>query len=466
MGVASYDCYTNSNTNEVSGYATYNGSFDMPSVTSQSNNGFRSKVWSNSSNDCSFGTCSVNSNCRTEAETSNMATCLSQASSNDYTMNYRCYGTSGSNNTITKVDNSNYRKQYELGSFDSTSNQWSTGSCKNASSNYLECRTQPDVDAEVAWKTSNNWQCYNYNIGRVEATTDWNKNYQMIADFNNISESNQGICTSSTASNCRKQEDVIAQSNCLNSNQYHCWESTYTVLPSNVLRQFTQTTDKNKNYTPQYTNTTDTGYVTQSNFDSNCTTSNCISYYNALNSVNVVCSNDRSTCYKEGTASSNQFGDEVSWSIVYDSNALFGHYSTRVVDDGSNIKCVRRDNCDTQSNVCESKSNTCYIQPTYNSNNSNNFFDMSSNTYQTSRFDDGTSNCVAPSTCTTLPYCSYMTVDTSSGSNFDWNQIDQNDCSEPANGKRYRWTLESSTIGSVSNPSSNVSTSNAWIQVN
>ena len=175
-----------------------------------------------------------------------------------------------------------------------------------------------------------------------------------------------------------------------------------------------------------------------------------------------------------GQASSNQFGDQVSWSIVYDSRGRFGQYNTRVNDEGSNyIKCIKRGEgqCSTQSTVCEGQSNKCYLQPSYNSNNSTNFFDRSSSTnyeYRPSAVDTDGSNCVAPNSCITLPYCSYMTVDTSSGSNYFSGTIGGTDCSGNVNyGKKYRWTLESVSKDVVSNPSgytdeSNLMNSNMW----
>ena len=508
-GVLSYACYTNENTNESNGYATYNGSEQMPSVSSQSSGG-QSKTWSAQSNaDGSIGQCSVNSNCRTETETSDMATCLSQTDSNDYRNNYRCYGTTGSNDTISKVDNSNYKNKYQLGSFNSD-NEWSTGSCRQAHSNYSECRTKPDVETEVAWKNSNNWQCHTYSNGEVNALEEWNKNYERIGEFGDITESNQGIGVSTTSSNCRKEEDVEAQRNCLNTNQYDCWKvRTSNLDNSNVIRNYNRNWNSNdrgnneldwqfnefittsphvdgmKRYGTIYTiqnkhytvidDTTSDDYVNKTSFESNCSemSSNCETRQSAISNLTAYCeSNDvRSNCYEMGQASNNQFGDQVSWSIVYDSNNGFGQYNTRVHDDANYIKCMKReeDQCSTQSTVCEGQSNKCYIQPSYNSNNSSNFFDRSSSTnyeYRPSAVDTDGSNCVAPNSCVTLPYCSYMTVDTSSGTSFYWNQIGQNDCSEPSEGKRYRWTLESSKKRSVRNPSREVSDMNAWIPVN
>jgi hypothetical protein len=478
-GVASYACYTNTATNEVGGYATYSGSEELPSVSYSGITGSSSKVWSNTSNDDdSFGTCTVDNTCRTVAETSNMAACLTQANSNDYTMNYKCYGTSGSNTGIQSQSNGNYRKQYQVGSFDYTSNVWTTGTCSNAYSNYTDCRTKADVDAEVAWKNTGNWQCYTYSNGEVNALEQWNKNYEVNNDFPTMS--NKGIGTSTTSDFCRKQEDAEAQSNCLNSNQYSCWDEQESNLDSNIIMQFSKQDTKYKNYTevPSTSNAVYAG-MSRDDFDQNYCTSNddCTNSNEALTDITSFCEADniRSTCYKEGTASSNPFGDEVSWSIVYDSNQQFGQYSTRVINGPSNIKCEERENCDTQSNVCESKSNKCYTpQPTYSPDSNTNFFDMTSPSnfnYQSSMLDSTSSNCIADSECVTLPYCSYMAVETNDSNNFVWSNIGQNDCSEPGEGKRYRWTLETNSVAAVTTPRDYTSTdvdtnSNHWRPVN
>jgi hypothetical protein len=469
-GVSSYDCYTNTGTNEVNGFATYSGAEELLSVSSQKGSG-RSKVWSNTSNDDgSFGTCTVDDTCRTVAETSNMAACLSQTNSNDYTNNYLCYGTSGTNTGISSVSKSNYRNKYQVGSFDSNDNQWTNGNCSNAYSNYTDCRTKADVDAEVAWKTTDNWQCHTYSNGEVNALEQWNKNYVKLTGFPTID--NQGIGLSNIALFCRKQEDAEAQSNCLNTNQYDCWDQQDS--NGQILMHFSKSSsDVNKIYNLP-TSTQDDTYAGMSNFDSNCTSNDdCTSRGDAYITVSNYCtaSTIRSTCYKEGTASSNSFGDEVSWSIVYDSNQLFGQYSTRVQTGSNNIKCVERaeGECSSKSNVCESKSNKCYTPlPTYSPDSNTNFFDMSSPsnfTYQSSMFDSTSSNCIADnSECTTLPYCSYMAVETNNSNEFVWDNIGLNDCSEPGEGKRYRWTLETNSVEAVRNP--NISNSNHWRQVN
>ena len=80
---------------------------------------------------------------------------------------------------------------------------------------------------------------------------------------------------------------------------------------------------------------------------------------------------------------------------------------------------------------------------------------------------DNGSNCVAPTGCSNIPYCSYVQVETSSGSNFDASEIDQTDCdTDPGNGKRYLWTLESSSVDAIQNPSSNTEYDRDWIPVN
>ena len=472
-GVSSYDCYTNTGTNEVNGFATYSGAEELPSVSYSQRSSDRSKVWSNTSNDDgSFGTCTVDDTCRTVAETSNMATCLSQTNSNDYTNNYLCYGTSGTNTGISNVSKSNYRNKYQVGSFDSNDNQWTNGTCSNAYSNYTDCRTKADVDAEVAWKTTNNWQCHTYSNGEVNALQKWNKIYKENTGFPTLS--NQGIGKSTTSEFCRKQADAEAQSNCLNTNQYDCWDQQDS--NGQILMHFSKSSsDVNKIYNLP-TSTQDDTYAGMSNFDSNCTSNDdCTSRDDALSNVRGHCeaTNVRSTCYKEGTASSNPFGDEVSWSIVYDSNQLFGQYSTRVQTGSNNIKCVERaeGECSSKSNVCESKSNKCYTPlPTYSPDSNTNFFDMSSPsnfTYKSSMLDSTSSNCIADnSECTTLPYCSYMAVETNNSNEFVWGDIGNNDCSEPSEGKRYRWTLETNSVEAVSNPALYTSNSDHWRQVN
>ena len=468
-GVASYACYTNIGTNEVDGYATYSGYEELPSVSYSEITGSNSKVWSNTSNDDgSFGTCTVDGTCRTVAETSNMAACLTQANSNDYTMNYKCYGTSGSNSNISSVGKSNYRKQYQVGSFDNTSNVWTNGTCGEAHSNYRDCRTKADVDAEVDWKTTNNWQCHTYSNGKVNALEHWNKNYEV----NTIFSTDSNIGTKSYTDECRKQADAEAQSNCLNTNQYFCWEDQGS--SDNILMHFRKSSsDVNKIYTVP-TSTRASNYVDQIEFANNCASSNCTSSNDAYDTVREHCeaSNVRSTCYKEDTALINGFNDEVSWSIVYDSNSDFGQYSTRVIPNDDHIKCEERVNCDTQIDVCESKSNKCYTQPTYYSLDSNtNFFDMTSKNYQLSTLDSTGNKCVASSDCVTLPYCSYMTVETNNSNQFVWSDIGKNDCSDPSEGKRYRWTLETNSVASASNPASYSNTvddtnSNHWRPVN
>jgi hypothetical protein len=477
-GVASYDCYTNTNTNESNDFATYSGAEELPSVSSQKGSG-RSKVWSNTSNDDgSFGTCTVDDTCRTVAETSNMATCLTQVDSNDYTNNYRCYGTSGTNTGISNVSKSNYRNKYEVGSFDSNRNVWSSdGTCYEAHSNYIDCRTKADVDAEVAWKTSNNWQCHTYSNGEVNALEQWNKNYEV----NTVFTTDSNIGTKSYTSECRKKEDSEAYKECVTTKQYSCWEDQGSNVDSNIKKQYSKQDTKNKNYTELSTTSNDSyAAMTRSNFDDNCATSDCKSMNDALTNVTNHCqaSNIRSTCYKDGTASSNQFGDEVSWSIVYDSitNPNFEQYSTRVVETADHIQCVERaeGECSSKSNVCESKSNKCYTLPTtYDSNASSNFFDMTSPsnfTYQSSMLDSSGSNCV-PNNCVTLPYCSYITVETNNSNEFVWDNIGVNDCIEPSDGKRYRWTLETNSDAAASNPGIFIDTddtrnSGHWRQVN
>ena len=468
-GVASYDCYTNTGTNEVNGYATYSGTDELPSVSSQKGSG-RSKVWSNSNNgDGTFGTCTVDDTCRTLAETSNMAACLTQANSNDYTMNYQCYGTSGTNTGISSESNGNYRKQYQVGSFDNNTNQWSSdGPCYEAHSNYRDCRTKADVDAEVAWKTTANWQCYTYSNGDVNALEQWNKNYEV----NNGFSTNSNIGTKSYTDECRKQEDASAYEDCVTDNQYFCWKDQGSDLESNIKKQFSKQNTKNKNYTEVATTSNDRyADMSRADFDDNCTTSDCTSSNQALSTITIFCesSSERSTCYKDGTASSNPFGDEVSWSIVYDSNSNFGQYSTRVIQNDDHIQCEERNTCDTQSNVCDSKSNKCYTQPTFSSDSNTNFFDMTSNNYKSSILDSSGSNCVPD--CVTLPYCSYMAVETNDSNEFVWGDIGKNDCSDPSEGKRYRWTLETNSVASVSNPASYSNTvgdsnSNHWRAVN
>jgi hypothetical protein len=477
-GVASYDCYTNTNTNESNDFATYSGAEELPSVSSQKGSG-RSKVWSNTSNDDgTFGTCTVDDTCRTVAETSNMATCLTQVDSNDYTNNYRCYGTSGTNTGISNVSKSNYRNKYEVGSFDSNRNVWSSdGTCYEAHSNYIDCRTKADVDAEVAWKTSNNWQCHTYSNGEVNALEQWNKNYEV----NTVFTTDSNIGTKSYTSECRKKEDSEAYKECVTTKQYSCWEDQGSNVDSNIKKQYSKQDTKNKNYTELSTTSNDSyAAMTRSNFDDNCATSDCKSMNDALTNVTNHCqaSNIRSTCYKDGTASSNQFGDEVSWSIVYDSitNPNFEQYSTRVVETADHIQCVERaeGECSSKSNVCESKSNKCYTLPTtYDSNASSNFFDMTSPsnfTYQSSMLDSSGSNCV-PNNCVTLPYCSYITVETNNSNEFVWDNIGVNDCIEPSDGKRYRWTLETNSDAAASNPGIFIDTddtrnSGHWRQVN
>jgi hypothetical protein len=473
-GVDSYDCYTNTSINEADGFATYIGAEELPDVDYvQRDDKGRSKVWSNTSNDDgTFGTCTVDDACRTLAETSNMAACLTQANSNDYTMNYKCYGTSGSNTDIQSQSNGNYRKKYQLGSFDSNeTNKWTNGTCYDAPTNYIDCRTKADVDAEVDWKTTANWQCHTYSNGEVNALEQWNKNYEV----NTVFGTNSNIGTKSYTSECRKKEDAEAYEYCVNENQYFCWEDQGSNPESNIKKQFSKQKTKNKNYTEVATTSNDRyAGMSRPAFDQNCTTtSNCTSSNDAYDTVREHCeaSNVRSTCYKEGTVSSNPFGDEVSWSIVYDSNSDFEQYSTRVINGTTNIKCEERDNCDSQSNVCESKSNKCYTQPTYDSNASSNFFDMTSNNYKSSILDSSGSNCVASSDCVTLPYCSYMTVETDDSNDFVWGDIGRNDCSDPSEGKRYRWTLETNSVASASNPSGFIDTddtsnSNHWRAVN
>ena len=92
-------------------------------------------------------------------------------------------------------------------------------------------------------------------------------------------------------------------------------------------------------------------------------------------------------------------------------------------------------------------------------------------TYQSSILDSSGSNCVADSDCVTLPYCSYMTVETDDSNDFVWGDIGKNDCSQPSQGKRYRWTLETNSVASASNPASYSNTvddsnSNHWRPVN
>jgi hypothetical protein len=260
---ASNNCTGNDSGYGVQSYTCWETNNGKINASKRRTDGVQSKEWADINNtNGRKGVCNI-SECRTLSDVNNEVACVTQPASDDYTNNWQCWATSGSNTNITgaSVEPAEYRKTFVSGLWNSNTFQWDSASPYYCKQKEGECRTRADVESNVACLTgadnAANWKCHTIsldpsvdNIGSTQMSNTeldyWRKNYQRInyTDTNLRNRKGVGNCTT-TSEVCRKQRDVEKEITCHNSSDnYVCWE-ILNPADSNVQARRTNTMRKN-----------------------------------------------------------------------------------------------------------------------------------------------------------------------------------------------------------------------------